>query len=140
MTHDPVFIDTSGWIAMLNSDDEYHPLAGELLRSFDQTRRTLVSTDWVVPESGNGLARTLVRSIFPSAIRQFQGSQNARLIRVDTELFDRAVEIYARTSDKTWGLVDCASFVVMRDFSITEALSTDRHFKQAGFNPLLLPS
>jgi len=39
--------------------------------------------------------------------------------------------------DKTWGLVDCVSFVVMRDAGILDSLTTDKHFEQAGFRALL---
>ena len=35
--------------------------------------------------------------------------------------------------DKDWSLVDAASFIVMRPLGITEVLTTDHHFSQAGF-------
>jgi uncharacterized protein len=34
-------------------------------------------------------------------------------------------------------VTDCISFSLMRDHGITDALTADRHFEQAGFNPLL---
>ncbi|SRR6266545_3321180 len=40
--------------------------------------------------------------------------------------------------DKSWGLTDCTSFLVMRDIGMTEALSCDSHFQQTGFRALLL--
>lgn len=46
--------------------------------------------------------------------------------------------MYSRHTDKTWGLVDCISFVAMQERGITEALTADRHFVQAGFRALLL--
>ncbi|MFM5956954.1 MAG: PIN domain-containing protein, partial [Dolichospermum sp.] len=39
--------------------------------------------------------------------------------------------------DKEWGLVDCISFIVMQDRGITDALTADTHFQQAGFRALL---
>jgi uncharacterized protein len=39
--------------------------------------------------------------------------------------------------DKEWGLTDCVSFVVMQERKLTHALTTDRHFSQAGFADLL---
>jgi hypothetical protein len=39
--------------------------------------------------------------------------------------------------DKDWPLTDCISFVVMADEEITDALTGDRHFEQAGFVALL---
>jgi hypothetical protein len=48
-------------------------------------------------------------------------------------LFDQGVELYAERPDKGWSLTDCISFVVMRQQGITEALTGDHHFEQAGF-------
>jgi hypothetical protein len=67
----------------------------------------------------------------------FLQSPSSRLVRVDEGLFQRALELYGQVTDKTWGLVDCASFVVMRDQEIVDALTSDRHFEQAGFHCLL---
>lgn len=41
----------------------------------------------------------------------------------------RAVELYRERDDKEWGLVDCVSFIVMRDREICDALTTDDHFR-----------
>jgi predicted nucleic acid-binding protein len=50
---------------------------------------------------------------------------------------ERALKLYTERSDKTWGLVDCASFIVMSDEGSTEAFTADRHFEQAGYTCLL---
>ncbi len=132
-----VFIDTSGWIAILNADDQFHAQAVERLRQFGSAGYPLITTDWVLAETGNGLARVAARSQFVRAVKRFMQSASGRLIRVDEELFQRSLELYAQVTDKTWGLVDCASFIVMRDENMLDALSTDRHFQQAGFRCLL---
>ena len=48
-----------------------------------------------------------------------------------------AVERYAARPDQTWSLTDCASFIVMEERNIVEALAYDKDFKQAGFSALL---
>ena len=60
-----------------------------------------------------------------------------RILHVDPARDEAAWHPLARHEDKTWSLVDCASFVVMREHSITVALTSDRHFEQAGFTRLL---
>jgi hypothetical protein len=52
--------------------------------------------------------------------------------------FKSALERYRSRANKTWGLTDCMSFLIMEQKGITEALSGDRDFQQAGFNALLL--
>ena len=66
-----------------------------------------------------------------------RSSPKAELVRVSEPLFDRALDLYTRRSDKDWGLIDCASFVVMDDKGISQAFTNDRHFEQAGFTNLL---
>lgn len=56
---------------------------------------------------------------------------------VDSELLARAIALYTNRSDKEWGLTDCISFVVMQERGLTDALTTDHHFVQAGFHNLL---
>jgi predicted nucleic acid-binding protein len=43
----------------------------------------------------------------------------------------------ALSSATEWGLVDCISFIVMQNRGITDALTADIHFQQAGFRALL---
>ncbi|MBU4271655.1 MAG: PIN domain-containing protein [Planctomycetes bacterium] len=136
-SHDAVFLDTSGWIASLDTDDRWHARAVEEYGRLGASGRPFVTTDWVIAETGNGLARVKVRRRFPDAVKRFFASPNCRLIRVDEKLFHEALELYRRSDDKSWGLVDCASFIVMRQECILDAFTTDQHYQQAGFRPLL---
>jgi len=54
------------------------------------------------------------------------------------ELFDRAVKLYPSHKDKEWGMTDCISFIVMQGMEVIDALTTDDHFRQAGFRALLI--
>jgi predicted nucleic acid-binding protein len=133
----PVFLDTNGWIALLNASDSLHAAAAlAWTRLLDRGGR-VVLTDWIVAETGNGLARSGARSRFAAAVELIRSSSRADLVRVSPALFDRALELYTRSFDKAWGLVDCASFLVMEDQGIPQAFTNDRHFEQAGFRNLL---
>ena len=48
-----------------------------------------------------------------------------------------ALNLYKKHQDKSWGLVDCISFVVMKRYEVTKSLTFDRHFIQAGFQALM---
>ena len=60
--------------------------------------------------------------------------------RLFLDTVTRALALYRDRADKTWGMTDCISFVVMRDHNLSDALTADRHFAQAGFAPLMLDS
>ena len=131
------FLDTNGWIALLNSSDTLHGAAASIWSELIQHGSTIILTDWVVAETGNGLARTSARHRFPRAVELIRNSPRARLLPVSGSLCRAALDLYSSRSDKHWGLVDCASFLVMQEHRIFEAVTNDHHFEQAGFKCLL---
>jgi hypothetical protein len=133
----PVLLDTNGWVALLCEDDAQHTAAVAEWRNVIHNKRGFILTDWILAETGNGLARTRQRREFRGAVHDLLSSPQARFTSISAALRERALELYENRLDKTWGLVDCASFVVMKDEGITDAFTTDRHFEQAGFNCLL---
>jgi predicted nucleic acid-binding protein len=137
MPANTVFLDTNGWFALLNASDVLHPAADSTWKQLGQVGYSVVVTDWVVAETGNGLARTPARRQFAAAVEALQENPKTRFIFISRDLLQRALTMYAKRPDKTWGLVDCASFIVMQDEDINEAFTTDRHFEQAGFKCLL---
>lgn len=56
---------------------------------------------------------------------------------IEPTWLDSTWTLWASRPDKEWTVVDCASFVVMRSRSLTEAITADHHFEQAGFIRLL---
>jgi predicted nucleic acid-binding protein len=132
-----VFLDTSGWLALLNADEPLHPAAHAKFMELGWTRGEIVLTDWIVAETGNCLARSTLRQEFVESVRRFTANPSFHLIRVSESLLHRALALYSDRPDKTWGLVDCASFLVMTDHGVSDVFTTDRHFEQAGFNCLL---
>lgn len=71
-------------------------------------------------------------------ITTLQTSPLVDIVPASSQLFTAAFELYRSRQDKDWGLTDCASFVVMNERGVSEALTTDAHFRQAGFRALLL--
>ncbi len=71
-------------------------------------------------------------------IKACYDTSNIRVVPVDPLLFKRAVQFYEARSDQRWSLTDCISFIVMGDESLSEALTADKQFIQAGFRALFL--
>ncbi len=58
---------------------------------------------------------------------------------VDKEIHQAALDLLQSRLDKEWSLCDAVSFIIMQRFHVTDALTTDHHFEQAGFVRLLQP-
>jgi hypothetical protein len=52
-------------------------------------------------------------------------------------LFAQGFGLYKSHQDEAWWLVDCISFIVMREAWVNQALTFDQHFVQAGFQALM---
>ena len=125
-----IFVDTSFLIALVNGKDQYHTQAQHLAER--HLRHYLITTDAVLLEIGNALAKThKIETI--EIIRTLRNSPKTEVIAVNNELFEKGLDIYEKFSDKDWGLVDCLSFAVMWEREIFEVLTFDDDFKQAGF-------
>ena len=129
-----VFVDTSFVVALVNKKDQNHNLAIELAEAFAD--QGLVTTDAILLEIGNALSRNFKKQSI-EIIEHFLTSDDVKVIHLHPPLFRKAFDLYKSHSDKLWGLIDCVSFVVMRELAITEALSADKHFEQAGFRALI---
>jgi hypothetical protein len=130
-----LFVDTAFIQAILNQRDQYHSSAKRLLPRV--TAATQVwTTEAILVEIGNALAG-INRKAASHFIRQCYQTENMHILPVTTPLFERGLTLYESRADKTWGLTDCISFVVMQDEGLVLAATTDRHFIQAGFRALL---
>jgi uncharacterized protein len=131
------FLDTSYIVALVNERDQAHEKANELVEIYDSL--PLLVTDAVLLEIGNSLAKVCKTGAI-EILDEFLLSDKVEIVRLDENLFDKAFQLYKTHLDKTWGLVDCISFVVMREHGIIDALTYDKHFVEAGFRALMRES
>lgn len=128
-----VFADTHSYIALLNENDFWHAKANELAGKV----REIVTTEYVLIEVGNSFTRSKARNSFPQfAIALYKDAQT-KVVPGSESLILQSIELFAKYNDKDWSLTDCSSFVVMQELGLSEALTGDRHFAQAGFRVLL---
>lgn len=132
-----VFLDTAYVIALASSRDQYHRRARAVEAEMARGNRPVVTTQAVLAEIGNALAAVPYRRVAVGYLEMLEREPAVEIVPVSDALFQRGLTLYRERPDKDWGLTDCISFVVMRERGITDALTADRHFKQAGFNRLL---
>ena len=133
-----VFADTSGWASFFINTDPYHEKAFELMMLWQQQKRRVVTTNYVLSELVALFTRSRVRRV--KALDYINGICSDTLvevIHVDPPLDKKAWRLLKNRLDKEWSLVDAVSFLVMENRGMTEALTADHHFEQAHFIPLL---
>ena len=132
-----VFLDTAYAIAPSSSNDQFHTRATELADQLETSGTRLVTTRAVLSEIGNALSKQRYRHAAVQLLDSLEADSTVEMVSLSDELYARALQLYRERPDKEWGLTDCVSFLVMRDRDLTEALTTDEHFQQAGFRALL---
>lgn len=129
-----IFVDTLFVVAQVNQRDQYHEKASQLADQFEGY--PLLVTDAVLLEIGNALAHNFKKEAV-AIIEHFLTSEEVKIVNLTPELFARAFAEYRKYQDKEWGLIDCVSFIVMRQEGVRQALTFDHHFEQAGFQVLM---
>ncbi len=125
-----VFGDAFFYVALINRKDEHHERVMEWARGFTGE---IVTTQWVLTEVADAFAESHIRRRLKAGFDEMARDRATRVIEVSPEYFARGLALYDARPDKEWSLTDCISIVVMGDEGLTEALTEDGHFEQAGF-------
>lgn len=132
-----VFADTCYWVALLNPREALHQKAQFVSKQIHPC--FTITSEMVLTELFNSLAGKgeQLRGIATKLTETLSQNPNCEIVPQTSLGFRNAVRLYKERPDKEWGLTDCASFLIMKEKGITEALTHDQHFVQAGFKALL---
>ena len=132
-----VFADTGYWIALLNPYDDLHDRALAVSQSLGPV--LIVTTEMVLVEMLNYYARRgdAKRKAAVELAYQLQQNPNVSVTPQTSKQFATGLRSYEQRPDKKWSHTDCCSFLVMESMGMSEALTYDQHFEQAGFVALL---
>ena len=132
-----LFADSGYWVALLYSRDQHHAKAAAVAVGLGKV--SIVTTQMVLTEAFNAMARTGEggRDHVTQLLEDIENDPDVDVVPQTDAQFRAAVERFAARSDQRWSLTDCASFLVMEERNISEALAYDRDFEQAGFVALL---
>lgn len=128
---EPVFVDASAWIAIMYRYDENHAAAAAIYKKLLDENVLLLVSNWTAYEaytfiksrSGISKARKLEKKLNDPTLVLFE--------RISYELERNALGIFWKYADKTWGVVDCSSLVLMKKYNCKRAFVFDRHFLDA---------
>jgi len=132
------FVDTAGWMMLADAADPVHERARKFRDAWLERGGVFVSTDFVLDET---LTLLRVRLGIDAAERwwnQVEGSSRLSWEWIDPSRAESARRWFFRWRDKSFSFTDCTSFVVMKERRLRTALTSDRHFEQAGFQ--IVPS
>jgi predicted nucleic acid-binding protein len=130
-----VFADTGYWVALLNPQEQLHEKAQQASTALGKFR--ILTTEMVLDELLAALSRAPLRPLAVRGVEAIRSNPNVEVVPQTSLQFLSAFGHYRSMVDKEWSLTDCASFVLMRERGLTEALAHDHHFEQAGFVALL---
>lgn len=128
------FVDTSFYVALVSPSDERHTLA---LHFGEDAGRRSVTTEFVLMEVASYLTSRKQGRLFLTLAESIAASRSIFVVPASHSLFAKGVELLRQRPDKGWSLTDCTSFVVMERMRLSEALTADHHFQQAGFKAML---
>ena len=129
-----VFLDTVGLLAVWDTRDQWHPSAVAAFARLCSEGVVFITTTFVLAECGNAFARTRLRQN-PVDLRSRLESDGGLLDPSDADWQEAWVR-YEAGHPGGPGLVDELSFAVMRRLGLKKAFTNDRHFADAGFEPL----
>jgi predicted nucleic acid-binding protein len=128
-----VFVDTGGWMACADRADPAHGPCRAARDEMLEAGRNLITTDFVLDETLTLIRFRLGLSAANAWWQQIDGSARLRWERVETDRFERARHLFFQYRDKDLSFTDCTSIAIMRELKLTTVLTTDRHFRQVGF-------
>lgn len=133
-----LFVDTSGLYALADRRDPLRARAQQWLTSRVSAGGRLILTDYILDEACTLAKARAGASAAVRLLALVEASAGFRFEWVGPDRFEAAKAWFCKHSDHGYSFTDCTSFVVMRELKIRDALTSDRHFAEAGFRGLLL--
>jgi uncharacterized protein len=130
-------VDTATWIALVNTRDELHDRAKDIMAELRRNKVALVTTEFVLIEVANAFCASAWRGKAIKLIDGLRSVSNLKILEANSSLLSEGWHLYCSRLDKDWSLTDCVSFAVMHEEQIKQAFTSDHHFQQAGFIKLL---
>jgi predicted nucleic acid-binding protein len=131
-----MLLDTAGLLAFFDRNDVQHNNADIYFQAASRRlTHSYVLAEFVALAEARGYARAPALAF----VAALQDNPQVEVVYVDEALHRESLILLQQRIDKAWSLCDAVSIVLMQRRGLTEALTTDQHFVQAGFRALLRP-
>lgn len=131
------FVDSVGWIALLNADDELHQKTASLYKELMLAGIMFMTSTAVINEVANSLCKPKYRDAVIEFYKRLLNSQRIKTVFVDKSLWSQGWRLFEDRPDKSWSLTDCISMEIMSKYQLRDIITNDIHFSQGGYNALL---
>lgn len=138
MANPEVFVDTSGLYALVEKNDAHHTAARNAVEKLLRAGRKLVLTDYIVDETITLAKARSGKRVAMRVLELLEKSAGIRIEWIGSSRFEETKTFFRKHADHGYSFTDCTSFVVMNELGLTQALTTDKHFPEAGFQRLLV--
>jgi predicted nucleic acid-binding protein len=139
MANPEVFVDTSGLYALVEKNDAHHRTARRVVEKLLRSGRKLVLTDYIVDETTTLAKARSGKRVAARVLDLVEQSEGIRIEWIGSLRFEATTTFFRKHADHGYSFTDCTSFVVMKELDLSQALTTDKHFPEAGFHALLRP-
>jgi uncharacterized protein len=127
-----VFVDTGGWVALADEDDDHHKDAASLFPSLLRTCKGLITSNFVIAESYILILKVLGHDASLNFLDKINSSPKIIRIYSTSDLEKEAEEILKKYRDQDFSYTDAVSFAIMKMQKIKRAFSFDKHFQTMG--------
>ena len=126
-----IFIDTAAFLAILNSDDQFHPLARDAWIEILSSDSFIFSSNYIILET----TALLQHRFGLEAVRLFESDilPVVEITWVNETIHKQGMSALLVANRRNLSLVDCTSFEIMRQNGLDSVFTFDPHFAEQGF-------
>jgi predicted nucleic acid-binding protein len=129
----PIFVDSSGWIALFSARDQHHADADRLFRDAISSNRLFLTSNLVVAEVHRLLLYRAGERAALSALAHIEASSRVKILFAGSDHHQAAIVWLKRLSGVAVSYADAADFAIMETECCKEFIGYDQHFCTAGF-------
>lgn len=133
-----VFVDSAFLIALVHKGDENRESALVWMAIVEGAQIPLLTTEFCLLEVVDFVSRRGYRAVARQLLATLRAGAFVTIVPCSSMLLSRGLVLHAARDDKTWSLTDCIGIIVMQDYGVTDVLTYDSDFVQAGMRALPL--